>query len=220
MNPRGLYELRNLGKHETWSTREEVKIPDCISHYQYQIDHGMQLVWILFWVYPKLKGEMIPSMLWLIDFLKWHVSLNSKRPLMQHILPIYIFSEVVRLHGLPISIVSDRDKNFVGHLWRTLWKKIGINLSFISAYHPQTDVQIEVVNRSLGNILRSLVYKNPKQWDLSLTRDEFSYNDTQNQNTMMSPFQIDFRMTPRCVYELSNLGKKETRSATAKEFAK
>ena len=49
------------------------------------------------------------------------------------------FSEVVRLHGLPISIVSNRDTKFVGHFWRTLWKKLGTNLSFSSAYHPQMD---------------------------------------------------------------------------------
>jgi hypothetical protein len=46
------------------------------------------------------------------------------------------FKEVVRLHGLPKSIVSDRDTKFVGHLWRTLWKKLGTNLSFSLAYHP------------------------------------------------------------------------------------
>jgi hypothetical protein len=49
------------------------------------------------------------------------------------------FKEVVRLHGLPRSIVSDRDTKFVGHFWRTLWKKLGIDFSFISTYHPQTD---------------------------------------------------------------------------------
>jgi hypothetical protein len=47
------------------------------------------------------------------------------------------FKEVIRLHGLPRSIVSDRDTKFVGHFWRTLWKKLGTNLSFSSSYHPQ-----------------------------------------------------------------------------------
>jgi hypothetical protein len=46
------------------------------------------------------------------------------------------FKEVVRLHGLPKSIVSDKDAKFIGHFWWTLWKKIGIDLSFSSAYHP------------------------------------------------------------------------------------
>jgi hypothetical protein len=47
-----------------------------------------------------------------------------------------IFKEVVRLHGLPKIIVLDRDTKFIGHFWRTMWKKLGTNFSFISAYHP------------------------------------------------------------------------------------
>ena len=46
------------------------------------------------------------------------------------------FSEIVKLHGLPLSIVSDRDTKFVGNLWRTIWKKLGTNLSFSFSYHP------------------------------------------------------------------------------------
>jgi hypothetical protein len=56
------------------------------------------------------------------------------------------FKEVVRLHGLQRSIISDKDTKFLGHFWRTLWKKLGINLSFSSAYHPQTDGKTQVVN--------------------------------------------------------------------------
>jgi hypothetical protein len=49
------------------------------------------------------------------------------------------FKEVVRLHGLPKSIVLERDTKFVCHFWRTLWKKLGADLSFSSTYHPQTN---------------------------------------------------------------------------------
>ena len=93
--------------------------------------------------------------------------MHARKQVMQHILLVYFFSEVVRLHEFPVSIVSDMDTKFVEHFWRTMWKKIGTNLSFISAYHPQTNGQTNVVNRSLGKILRGLLYKNPNQWDLA-----------------------------------------------------
>jgi penicillin V acylase-like amidase (Ntn superfamily) len=75
------------------------------------------------------------------------------------------FKEVIRLHSLPKSIVSDRDTKFVGNFWRTLWKKLGTSLYFSSTYHPQIDGQIEVVNMSLGDLLRSLVTEHHSQWD-------------------------------------------------------
>ena len=96
--------------------------------------------------------------------------------------------------------MSDRDTKFVGHFWRALWKTLGTNLNFSSAYHPKTDGQTKVVNRSLGNILRSLMYENPKQWDFALAQYEFAYNDSPNKSTGMSPFQIVYGMHPRGVY--------------------
>jgi hypothetical protein len=129
------------------------------------------------------------------------------------------FKEVVRLHGLPRSIVSDRDTKFVGHFWRTLWKKLGTDLSFSSAYHPQTDGQTEVVNKSLGNLLRSLVTEHHNQWDQILPQAEFAYNDSPNRSTGKSPFQILYGMQPRGVSELRDLEQSEIRSVGAEDFA-
>ena len=78
------------------------------------------------------------------------------------------FREVYRLHGLPQSIVSDCDVRFLSHFWRYFWRLANTTLNFSSAYHPQTDGQIEVVNRSLGNLLQSLVSDHLKSWDQRL----------------------------------------------------
>ena len=93
------------------------------------------------------------------------------------------FKEVVRLHGLPKSIVSDRDTKFVGHFCRTLLKKFGTELSFSSSYHPQTNGQTDMVNRSLGDLLRSFVIEHHSQWDQIIAQEEFAYNDLVNRST-------------------------------------
>ena len=100
------------------------------------------------------------------------------------------FREVVRLHGLPRSVVSDRDTKFVGHFWRTLWKRLGTNLSFISTYHPQTNGKMEVVNKNFGNLLRSLVIEQGCQWDQILAHAIFAFNNSVNRSTGKNPFKI------------------------------
>ena len=107
------------------------------------------------------------------------------------------FREVVRLHGLPKSIVSDRDVRFTSHFWRTLWSMLGTKLKFSTAYHPQTDGQTEVVNRSLGNLLRSLVGDNLTTWDLVIPHVEFAHNASANRTTGMSPFEVAHGLVPR-----------------------
>jgi hypothetical protein len=129
------------------------------------------------------------------------------------------FKEIVRLHGLSRSIVSDRDTKFIGHFWRTLWKKIGTNLAFSSAYHSQMDGQTELVNKSLGDLLRSLVTKHHSNWDNILPQAEFAYNDLVNRSTGKIPFHILYGTQPRGVSELRESEKTATSSASVEEFA-
>jgi hypothetical protein len=112
------------------------------------------------------------------------------------------FTEVVRLHGLPATIVSDRDVKFVSYFWKTLWAKLGTKLQFSSAYHPQTDGQTEVVNRSLGNLLRCLVTDHTTTWDHLLPQAEFAYNNSVNRSTGRSPFEIVTGLQPRTPVDL------------------
>lgn len=73
------------------------------------------------------------------------------------------FVEIVRLHGVPKSLTSNRDVKFVSHFWRTTWKRLGSWLNSSRSHHPQSYGQTEVTNRSLENLLRSLVGSNLKQ---------------------------------------------------------
>ncbi|KAD6452995.1 hypothetical protein E3N88_07700 [Mikania micrantha] len=98
------------------------------------------------------------------------------------------FSEIVRLHGVPKSLTSDWDVKFIGHFWRTLWKRLGSQLHFSSAH--QSDGQTEVTNRSLGNLLRSLVGNGPRRRDTVLPQAEFAYNRSTHRSTGQSPFLL------------------------------
>ncbi|KAK1696575.1 hypothetical protein QYE76_013272 [Lolium multiflorum] len=104
--------------------------------------------------------------------------------------------EVVRLHGIPASIVSDLDAKFMSYLWKSLMAKFGVKLLFSSSSHPQTDGQTEVVNRSLSTLLRTLVKTNLKSWEDCRPHAEFAYNRAKHSTTSRSPFIIVYGFEP------------------------
>ena len=79
---------------------------------------------------------------------------------------------------------------------------MGTKLQFSTTFHLQTDRQTEVVNRSLGNLLRYLVGENLRAWDLVLTTAEFAYNSFVNRTIGMSPFEIVHGYQPRQAIDL------------------
>jgi hypothetical protein len=125
------------------------------------------------------------------------------------------FRQVYQLYGLPLSIVFDHNMRFLSHFWRCLWQLSHTKLDFRSAYHPQTDGQTEVVNRSLGALLRSLVGENLKSWDQQLYQAEFTFNQSINQSTGLSPFTIIYggnSRTPLDIVPLPDLKRTHTKA--------
>ena len=112
-----------------------------------------------------------------------------------HIVNIFC-REILHLHGVPKTIVSDRDVKFLSYFWKTLCAKLGIKLLFSSAYHPQTDSQKEVTNHTLSTLLRVLIKKNIKEWEECLPITEYAYNRVRHSTTGKSPFEVIYGFNP------------------------
>ena len=101
---------------------------------------------------------------------------------------LYI-KEIVRLHGVPMSIVSDRDTRFTSQFWRSVQKALGTQLRFSTTFHPQTDGQTERLNQVLENMLRACSLDFFGCWDEHLPLMEFAYNNSYQATIQMAPFE-------------------------------
>jgi hypothetical protein len=116
-------------------------------------------------------------------FLPVHTTYNAKK-----YTEIYI-DQIVRLHGVPKTIISDRGAQFIAWFWKQLQHALGTKLIRSSAYHPQTDGQTERVNHILEDMLRACVLQYDKNWDKCLSLAEFSYNNNYQTSLKMAPFK-------------------------------
>jgi transposase InsO family protein len=97
--------------------------------------------------------------------------------------------EVARLHGIPKTIMYDRDLKFTSNFWKGLFKGFRTNLNFSTSYHPESDGQIERVNRVIEDMLRMYVMYKPSRWEDYLHLVEFTYNNGYHASLKMSPFE-------------------------------
>lgn len=109
------------------------------------------------------KSECYSVVLVVVDRLtKFAHFIPMKHPYTTVTVAQLFMKNIVKLHGLPSSIVSDRDKIFVSTFWKQLFKLYKVNLTLSTVYHPQTDGQTERINQCLEMYLRCSVQDSPK----------------------------------------------------------
>ncbi|KAE8900547.1 hypothetical protein PF007_g10697 [Phytophthora fragariae] len=109
---------------------------------------------------------------------------------------LYI-DRVFRQHGLPESIVSDRDRRFTGKFWTSVFAVLGTRLDLSTAYHPQTDGQTKRANSVVEDIIRSICAETPKRWSIMLPLVEFALNNAVHASTGFTPFYVNGLTHPR-----------------------
>jgi len=123
---------------------------------------------------------------------------------------------VWKLHGLPESIISDREPQFAAGLMRELNGMLGIKSELSTVFHPQTDGQTERVNQELEQYLRMFIDHRQEQWPEWLGTAEFAYNNKVHSSTRMLPFKANYGQDPRMGFK----GRKKGKYEGAEKFIK
>jgi transposase InsO family protein len=119
---------------------------------------------------------------------------------------IYL-EQIIWLHGVPKTIISDRGAQFSARFWEQLQSSLGTKLIWSSAYHPQTDGQTEWVNQILEDILRACIIHYGTNWDKCLALAEFSYNNSYQSSLQMAPFEALYGRRCRTPLSWSETGE-------------
>ena len=146
---------------------------------------------------PKSKDpatqDAFDSIMVIVDKLtKYAIMVPFKESYKADQLAFVLLDRLIRDHGIPKSITSDRDKLFTSNYWRTLVAAIGTKLRMSTAYHPQTDGQTERANQTMEAYLRHYVNQKQDNWVSLLPMAQFAYNDKRSDTTKLTPFFANF----------------------------
>lgn len=130
-------------------------------------------------------------------FSKFSHFIALKHPFTDLVVAKEFMQHVYKLHGMPVAIISDRDRVFTSQLWQSLFHLAGVKLQMSSSYHPQTDGQTERVNQCMETFLRCFVNACPTKWIDWLYLAEFWYNSSKHESLGFSPFEVLYGYTPK-----------------------
>ena len=208
MHPGSTKMYRTLKEHYWWNgMKKEIAsfVSRCLTCQQVKVEHQkpagkIQLLPIPVWKWEKITMDFVTGLprtqkqhdaIWVIvdrltksaHFLPVNVE-DSLEKLAQ----LYV-DEIVRLHGVPISIVSDRDPRFTSRFWPSLRTALGTRLHFSTAFHPQTDGQLKRTIQTLEDMLRACVMEFKGSWDTHLALMEFAYNNSYQASIEIAPIE-------------------------------
>ncbi|GAU22407.1 hypothetical protein TSUD_122930 [Trifolium subterraneum] len=148
---------------------------------------------------PKSKG--FEAIFVVVDRLsKYSHFIPLKHPYTAKSIADVFCKEIIRLHGMPLSIVSDRDPIFISSFWKELFRMQGTKLKLSTSYHPESDGQTEVVNRCLETYLRCFISDQPRTWVYWVHWAEYWFNTTFHASTEKTPYEIVYGRPPPSLY--------------------
>ena len=140
-----------------------------------------------------VTNDKYDSIIVIVDKLtKYAIMIPYKESYNASQLGFILLDRLIRDHGIPESITSDRDKLFTSNYWKTLVASIGTKLRMSTAYHPQTDGQTERTNQTMEVYLRHYVNKRQNNWVALLPMAQLAYNDKRSDTTRLSPFFANY----------------------------
>ncbi|KAG8503560.1 hypothetical protein CXB51_001543 [Gossypium anomalum] len=224
MHPGGNKLYHDLRELYWWpGLKQEVTefMGKCLTCQQVKAEHQLpsgllQLVKIPLWKWERVTMDFVSGLpltpskkdsIWVIvdrltesaHFIPVRINFS-----LQKLAKLYV-SEIVRLHGVPVSIISDRDPRFTSRFWQKLHEALGTRLNFSTAFHPQSDGQSERVIQILEDMLRGCVIEFRGSWEDYLPLAEFAYNNSYQTSIRMAPYEALYGRrcrTPVCWTEL------------------
>jgi len=152
---------------------------------------------------PPTRGQGFDAILVVVDRLtKMMHAIPTHSDAPMSVTARLFTDHIFRLHGLPKTIVTDRDAKFTSLFWRSLFTLLGTKLHYSTAHHPQTDGQTERANRTVSEMLRHYVAQCPYKWHETLSLIEFAYNKSHHPSIDTSPFLLNYGIEPRAPHEL------------------